>query len=259
MAAVPPSRGPNLADLPRPRVAIVDYGMGNLFSVNQACEHVGLSAIITASSEDILGAAAVILPGVGAFGDAMATLERLDLVSPLRDVASSQKPLIGICLGMQLMMTESQEFGRHRGLGIVGGEVVRLEVFDEGPRVFKVPQVGWNRIYPAAQNEPNGGPDQDPAWRPPLLQGLGHGEFMYFVHSFYPKPSDPGLIVATTRYGPIEFCSSLSFGNNFACQFHPERSGPAGLRMYRNLAELIDKGEPEQHHGPDARSEIRTA
>jgi glutamine amidotransferase len=211
-------------------VAIVDFGLGNLFSVQRACEQAGLAAVITSAKADILGAEAVILPGVGAFGDAMAALRRLDLPAVLAEVAAAGRPLMGICLGMQLLMSESHEFGRHRGLGLVEGEVVRLDNADLGRRRLKVPQVGWNRLAPAAP------------WDGTLLEGLAPGEFMYFVHSFYVRPLDPKVALATTTYGPVEFCSCLRQGSVFACQCHPERSGSAGLRVYANLAAALGRG-----------------
>lgn len=238
------------------QVAIVDYGMGNLFSVRHACEQVRLGASITASQKEILTASAVILPGVGAFGDAMATLERLGLVGVLRDFAASGRPMLGICLGMQLLMTESHEFGRHRGLGIIEGEVVRLRDSAEGDRRLKVPHVGWNRIY---QKNQTTSPAGYIVWKGSVLEGLLDGDFMYFVHSFYPTPVDHSLILSTTRYGPIEFCSSIRSGSVFACQFHPERSGPQGLRIYRNLAIAIQKTKRGQQDVRTSRSEIRTA
>jgi glutamine amidotransferase len=218
-----------------PQVAIVDFGLGNLFSVQRACEQAGLSAAITADKRDILGAKAVILPGVGAFGDAMAALRRLDLPAVLAEVAAMGKPLMGICLGMQLLMSESQEFGRHRGLGLVEGEVVRLQNADLGPRRLKVPQVGWNRLRPAAP------------WQDTPLKGLSPGEFMYFVHSFYVRPAEQTVVLAATTYGPVEFCSSLKRGSIFACQFHPERSGPAGLLVYRGLASSLGESDGCAH------------
>ena len=231
------------------RVVIVDYGMGNLFSVMQACDRAGLRAVITSSPRELVAADAVILPGVGAFGDAMEKLTSLDLVSSLRDSAVSPKPLIGIGLGMQWLMTESREFGRHGGLGIIEGEVVSLEVSVDGPRTLKVPQVGWNRIYAVGSGRHSDAPEMsETPWKSPMLKGLPNGQYMYFVHSFYPKPVDSSVVVSTTRYGDTEFCSGIRSGSVFACQFHPERSGPAGLRVYRNLAELITAPKLEREH-----------
>ena len=217
----------------RVQVAIVDYGMGNLYSVKHACEHVGLSAVITSSADEILAADAVVLPGVGAYRDAIETLRRLDLVPVIRDVAASPKLLVGICLGMQLMMSESEEYGRHEGLGIVPGRVLKLAETDAGVRV-KVPQIGWNAIC-----RPKDGLDTRDPWQDGLLDGVVDGEPMYFVHSYYVKPDHDDVVLSTSAYGSESFCSSLSLGNVVACQFHPERSGPAGLRIYRNLAQLI--------------------
>jgi len=221
--------------------AIVDYGLGNLYSVAHACRAVGLQATITSDRTTIEGADAVILPGVGAFGDAMTTLRRLDLVGVLRDVAAAGTPFVGICLGLQLLMTESHEFGRHEGLGLVRGEVVPLDNPQEAGRRLKVPQVGWNRVYA------HGGPASD-RWASTPLRGLRDGEFMYFVHSYIVVPEDRGLVLSTTRYGDIEFCSSVVSGNIFACQFHPERSGRRGLEAYWNLRRFLDAA------GPQARS-----
>jgi len=211
----------------RPLVAIVDYGLGNLFSVEQACTFVGLNSIITNSRKDILNADAVILPGVGAYGDAMLTLHRLDLVHVLRDIVETATPLFGICLGLQLLMTESYEFGCHKGLGIIEGPVVRFDAPEEKGRLLKVPQIGWNRIYQ---------PTHGAQWGGTFLEKVNNGEYMYFVHSYTVQPQDSNLIFATSRYGHIEFCSSIQSGNVFACQFHPERSGQAGLNVYHNFA-----------------------
>lgn len=227
-----------MSGLTKPKVAIVDYSLGNLFSVKQACEHAGLQARVTHAAREILEAEAVILPGVGAFGDAMAALRRLDLVGPLREVASSDKPLLGICLGMQLFLTESYEFGRHRGLGLIPGEVVKFDTpLDSSGARLKVPQVGWNRIY-----RPDGPAAGDP-WAGSLLEGLAHGAYMYFVHSYYVQPDAPEVRLSLSRYGHIEFCSALKSGPILACQFHPERSGPEGLKVYENLAEKISRRE----------------
>lgn len=186
------------------KVAIIDYGMGNLFSVARACAHVGLEAAVTSDPGDVKRALGVILPGVGAFGDAMASLRERGLVEPLREAALT-KPFLGICLGMQLLMTKSYEFGEHEGLNVIEGEVLRLQS-------RKVPQVGWN---------------------------LAGDVYYYFVHSFYVKPADPKVVLTTTRYGDTEFCSSLQKGFVTACQFHPERSGLKGLLVYQNFARRI--------------------
>jgi glutamine amidotransferase len=196
-----------------------------------------MQATITSSKEQILDADGVILPGIGAFGDAMDALEKLDLANTLRDIAP-EKPLVGICLGMQLLMTESFEFGKHNGLGIIDGQVVRFENPMSGSEKLKIPQVGWNRIYRRTEQlsgEGESDVDAD-SWAGSPLMGLRDGEFMYFVHSFYVRPKDSRVILSISRYGDIEFCSSLQYGNIFATQFHPERSGPLGLQIYRNLA-----------------------
>ena len=235
-----------MSETPRARVAIVDFGMGNLFSVGQACEEAGLSGFTTSSPHDLLEADAVILPGVGAFSDAMAALTRLDLISPLLDVAASRKPLMGICLGMQLLMSESHEFGRHNGLGIIEGEVIRLDVSLGGPRATKVPQIGWNQICsPPGIPKPSSLKIEN-HWNNTLLNGLPDGAYMYFVHSYYAKPVDTCLVTSISHYGENEFCSSLTKGNIFASQFHPERSGLGGLRVYRNLAAAVAASDSER-------------
>lgn len=211
-------------------VAIVDYGLGNLYSVARACERVGLNAEITSDKGRVLAADAVILPGVGAFGDAMANLRNLDLVGPLRHVAQSDTPLIGICLGQQLLMSESHEFGRHAGLNIIEGDVVHFGR-PAGPHgVLKVPQVGWNRIF-----RPRG--TTDDRWSDSPLRELPEGTFMYFVHSYYVRPTERSVVLSTSRYGDIEFCSAIRRRNVTAFQFHPERSGQDGIQVYLNLAE----------------------
>lgn len=220
-AGRPKHRRTAMPDPKTATVAIVDYGLGNLFSVKHACESVGIRALITASHQEILSADAVILPGVGAFGDAMKALKRLDLVGPLSDIVGTEKPLIGVCLGMQLLMTQSYEFGEHRGLDIIQGPVLRFEDPGNGQKRLKVPHVGWNEIYQRGAD--------------PLFSGVRDGEFMYFIHSFYAKPEDAGVVSSVSRYGTTEFCASVCYKNVHAFQFHPERSGPEGLKIYKNL------------------------
>lgn len=212
------------------RVVIVDYNMGNLFSVSHACEHAGLSTLITSSSKEIDSADALILPGVGAFGDAMENLGKLDLVSPIRSFAETGRPLLGICLGMQLLMESSCEFGSHAGLGIIPGSVVRFE-FPPGGRL-KVPQAQWNRMFRIDRGA-------DDPWSKTLLDGLPDGFFMYFVHSFYVVPEHPAHALAATQYGEITFCSALKRGNVMAFQGHPERSAFHGMQIYHNLGKIL--------------------
>lgn len=206
-----------------PRVSIVDYGMCNMFSVQRACLHAGLTARLTAAKDEILGADALILPGVGAFGSAMQSLEHLDLVGPIKDFVASGRPFMGICLGMQLLLTRSEEFGEHKGLDLIPGRVRRF------PDRDKVPQVGWNRIY-----RPAGLPSR--AWANSPLCDIPENSHMYFVHSFYAAPDDPGAILSLTEYAGQKYCSSILAGNVFACQFHPEKSALDGLKIYGSWA-----------------------
>ena len=225
--------------------AIVDYGLGNLFSIKNACEHVGVRGIITSSGEEILDSDAVILPGVGAFGDAMDAIRGLELIGPLREFVASGKVLVGICLGMQLLMTESYEFGRHQGLDIISGKVVPFEgPIEPSGKTLKVPLVGWNHVNPKKSKSQFVGEVEKPElslWSDTVLEGLPDGQSMYFCHSYYVIPDDSKVSVAVSSYGQIEFCSCILDRNVFACQFHPERSGQAGLHIYRNMAMMAKK------------------
>ena len=240
------------------RVAIVDYGFGNLFSVRQACETVGLEANITSSAKDFVEADAVILPGVGAFGDAMESIARRDLVSPLQEVAESGKPLVGICLGMQLLLTESFEFGRHRGLGLIDGQVLSLaEKTSETGRelhatetapTIKIPHVGWNRLHkhPARTDIRQHPYSPNDPWARSHLEGIEDGAYMYFIHSYYIEPDEKDVVLSWSSYGEMEFCSSVRRNNIHAYQFHPERSGPQGIQIYRNIANFWQSETPSE-------------
>ena len=213
-----------------PRVAVVDYGLGNLFSVQRALERCALSVEVTSRAAEIRSADAVVLPGVGSFGYAMQTLRDLGLVAALRDYALAGRPVVGICLGLQLFFSRSFEFGEHEGLGLIEGEVRALQ---PGMPGFKVPHVGWSRILPA-------GAGVRP-WSDSLLENVPAGAYMYFVHSFHAVPSDPSVVLAHARHGLQTYCAAIQQGNVFACQFHPERSGEAGLNLYRALADRLRK------------------
>ncbi len=213
--------------------AIVDCQLGNLFSVSHACRAVGLRPLVTSDAGHIMRAKAVILPGVGAFGDAMTSISSLGLGSVLVDYAATGRPLIGICLGMQLLMDESEEFGTHKGLGLIAGVVKRLPASHAGMQL-RVPNMGWSPIH-AARGDWTGTPLEDNL----------DNDFMYFVHSYYVQPSNGPDVCAVSEFGGFSFCSALSKGNVFAAQFHPEKSGHAGLKLYRCLARLVS-GDPER-------------
>ena len=198
--------------------------MGNLRSVQKALERVGHPATITSRPADIAQADKVILPGVGAFEDAIAELRRRDLVGPIKDAIAANKPFLGICLGLQLLFDVGYENGTHDGLGILRGETVRFDL--PAALKLKVPHMGWNAI--------------SIKHRPPILNGLSEGTHVYFVHSYYVRPRDPSVIATETDYGG-PFCSMIWRGNLFATQFHPEKSQSDGLRILRNFAELHEK------------------
>jgi len=223
-----------------PVVTIVDYEMGNLHSVQQACRHAGLTSMITASPAEVGAADGVILPGIGAMPHAVQALRASGMDDVLRRVAERGTPLFGICLGMQLLMEQGTEFGHHEGLGILPGSVVRFAEPREAGRVLKVPAIGWLGVTPAPQ------PDRSSPWSGTLLETTAPGEPFYFVHSYHVTPGDPSIALAMTAYGDAVYCSAVGRGNVFGCQFHPERSGPAGLRVYDAFAAVVSR---QREHG----------
>ncbi len=202
---------------------VVDYGLGNLASVARALRHLGSDPVVSAEPTALRAAARVVLPGVGAFGTAMANLEARGLVPALRDYAASGRPLLGVCLGMQLLMDESDEGGLHRGLGIVPGRVARLL---SAPG-YKVPHIGWSGIRPAGHD-----------WQGTILDAIEPDDALYFVHSYYVLPAEPTEVLAYTAYGPLRYCSVIARGNVFGCQAHPEKSGSVGLRLLENFLRI---------------------
>jgi glutamine amidotransferase len=200
-------------------IAIIDYGMGNLRSVQKGFERVGHQATITNDPTELQNADKIVLPGVGAFADAMAELRRRELVESVRQAIAANKPFLGICLGLQLLFDVGYEDGRHEGLGILRGEVVRFQV----PHEYKVPHMGWNELSIRR--------------RPPILEGIADGSHFYFVHSYYVVPRDESVIAAEADY-PQPFTAMIWRDNLFATQFHPEKSQADGLRVLKNFAEL---------------------
>jgi glutamine amidotransferase len=200
-------------------IAIIDYGMANLRSVQKGFEQVGCSARIISRPEQIDAAEKIVLPGVGAFQDAVATLRQQHLDGPIVRHIERGRPFLGICLGLQMLFESSSEDGDHRGLGVLAGTCVRFDV--DRTQGLKVPHMGWNRLKLRASS--------------PLLRDLAEGSFVYFVHSYYVVPADSSVIATTTDYGP-DFVSSIWRDNVMATQFHPEKSQAVGLKMLANFA-----------------------
>ena len=200
-------------------IYIIDYGMGNLRSVQKGFEKVGHQAIVTSDPADVAAAGKVVLPGVGAFEDAMAELRSRRLLEPVLEAINSGRPFLGICLGLQVLFERSYENGVHEGFGVLPGEVVRFDL----PPEFSVPHMGWNQLTIPR--------------RPPILEGIEEGTYFYFVHSYYVAPQDPEVVAAETDYGG-PFCSMIWRDNLYATQFHPEKSQSDGLKILKNFAEL---------------------
>lgn len=201
-------------------ITIIDYDMGNLRSVQKGFEKVGATASFARHPEEIVAAQKLILPGVGAFRDAIAALKERQLIQPILEYVKTGKPLMGICLGQQLLFDRSYEDGDYEGLGLIAGEVVKFEPVDKS---LKVPHMGWNSLTFRKES--------------PITRGLPEGAFVYFVHSYYVKPKDAGVTVATASYD-VDFAAIVQKDNVMATQFHPEKSQNIGLKILQNFAEL---------------------
>ena len=213
----------------QPEVVVIDYGIGNILSVRRGLEHCGATVTLTADPDVILAAPRVVLPGVGAFADGMAGLNRLGLDAVVRDVAARGVPLLGICLGMQMLLDESEEFGTTAGLGLISGRVVPVPATTLEGQPQKIPHIGWNALVaPQGQVE----------WTGPLLQRVRPGESVYFVHSFMASTTNPADRIADCLYGGMPISAAIGHGNVFGCQFHPEKSGEVGLRVLQRFLTL---------------------
>lgn len=201
-------------------IAIIDYGVGNLFSLVSSLKSIGAEAVVTDSKEMIAAADKIILPGVGAFGDAREKLAETGMDKLILEEAKKGKPIMGICLGMQLLFERGFEYGVHDGLGLLNGEVVSMQ--GVVPAEYKIPHIGWNGLIFKKEN--------------PLFKYIKDGDFVYFVHSYYAKNCEDSLL-ATAEYGP-ELTAAVAKGNIYGCQFHPEKSGSVGLNILRGFADL---------------------
>jgi glutamine amidotransferase len=199
------------------KLVIVDYEAGNLRSVARAVVHAGGEPLITSSAHGVERADALIVPGVGAAADTMANLKRYGLVEPIREYIASGRPFLGVCMGQQALFDVSEEGGEHRCLGVLHGRVVRL------PPGLKVPHMGWNEVRIVRPH--------------PIFDGIPDSSYFYFVHSYYPLPDDPGVVIGETEYG-VTFASVVARDSVVATQFHPEKSGAMGLRMYENFLRI---------------------
>ena len=210
------------------KIAIIDYGIGNVRSILNAFENQGADVFLTNSKDEILKSDGLVLPGVGAFSHGMNNLEYYDLVDVIKKYVVSDKPFMGICLGMQLLFEESEEFGQTSGLGLISGKVVKLPTKDDNNE--KLPHVSWNELNVKSAQ-----------WTDTILEGIEEGSDMYFVHSYVAEPKDSDNILSITEYLSHSFCSSVYKGNIYGCQFHPEKSGMQGLKIIKNFIGICQK------------------
>jgi len=209
------------------KIAIIDYGIGNVRSILGAFENQGVDVLLTNNKDEILKSDGLVLPGVGAFSHGMKNLESYGLVDVIKEYAALDRPLMGICLGMQLLFEESEEFGKTEGLGLILGKIVKLPTKDNQNE--KLPHVSWNELN-----------SNKVPWKNTILTDIEEGSDMYFVHSFVAQPRDSYNILSLTEYLNYHFCSSVKKGNIYGCQFHPEKSGPTGLKIINNFIRMCE-------------------
>lgn len=219
----------------QPFIVVVDYGCGNLFSIEHALNELGANFKLSNDPEILNRADRLILPGVGAFGEGMKNLSELSLIEPIKEHVNANKPIMGVCLGMQLLMSESEEFGLHKGFDFIDGRVVRLQIPQSDPAKLKIPHIGWNQILSPRYSSDGFSQKKRNPWEETIMESIPSGCLMYFVHSYIVVPSDSNCILAETAYGDSLFCSVVYKNNIYGCQFHPERSGKYGLDIYRRF------------------------
>ena len=212
-----------------PSIAVIDYGMGNLRSVGKALELVGAQVLVTDRPQEIKKASAVVFPGVGSFGPAIAYIKQRGIDEAILEAIEEDKPFLGLCLGFQLLFDSSEENGTRKGLGVIPGKVLKFDFKTKKLSKLKVPHMGWNSIR-----------QQDTAEARRMFKGIPDNSYFYFVHSFYGKPKEGKAVAGKTEYG-IPFCAAVASGRTWACQFHPEKSGSKGLRLLKNFVEEAKK------------------
>lgn len=210
------------------KVTIVDYGLGNIFNIQRAVEFLGYEVFFSCKHNDIINSDRLILPGVGAFEDGMIALKEKGMIETIQEYVNQNKPLLGICLGMQLLMSSSEEFGHHSGLNLIEGKVVHLPKAEHKDKFYKVPHVGWNQIMPSSDNRNKNSTGT-------FFRDFNQKSFYYFSHSFIVKPTFNQNCLAFSNYGGIDFCSVVNKGNIWGCQFHPELGGDPGLKIFTNF------------------------
>lgn len=209
----------------KPSVTIVDYGRGNLLSVGRAFERAGAAVTVADDAAAIGSATRLVVPGVGAFGDAMTELSGRDLIGALKAFADTGRPVLGVCVGMQILFDSGEEFGERAGLGLLPGRVTAI--VGRSMMRLKIPHIGWNRLIPSD------------TWAGTILSGLGDNPYCYFVHSFAAETDSAGVVLSQAAYGDIMLTAAVRRGNVWGCQFHPEKSGPTGLKIISNFLELV--------------------
>jgi len=207
-------------------IVVVDYGIGNIQSIQNALNKFGIKAVLTSDRDVILKSDGVILPGVGAFKKGMIELRSRGLDVTINQYVKTSKPLLGVCLGMQLLFDTSEEFGSSNGLGIIKGSVCKLPIFDDE----KLPNISWNPLIKS-----------EISWNNTILDNVTIDEQMYFIHSYVCNPLDKSIVLANAKYGNISFCASLKYNNIYGCQFHPEKSSTAGLKVIENFINIINQ------------------
>ncbi|NVJ54385.1 MAG: imidazole glycerol phosphate synthase subunit HisH [Campylobacteraceae bacterium] len=209
------------------KISIIDYDIGNVKSIINAFIKIGIEPILTNDRQVILSSDGVILPGVGAFAHGMKNLKKYELIETINDFVETKKPFMGICLGMQMLMEESEEFGLNKGLGLIEGKVIKLPI--QSSNSEKLPHVSWNEIQ------------RNKSWENTILKDIEENSDMYFVHSFIVSPRNDENILAFTEYSDYKFCSSVKKDNIYGCQFHPEKSGKIGLKIMKNFVDLCEE------------------